>query len=130
MFEHGNAHVDGKAFGHWFIGDLSRWTHERQLVTNGFGLRQTSDVEIKWGFHPAGEKRTDWALSTPKRTLSVLVRGKFLILFRSPENRDAVIELRLAAEGDYAIWNGNSEHRWIVEEDAVILTVRWTEGVA
>jgi hypothetical protein len=130
MIEHGNAHADGAPFGHWFIGDLSRWAQKRGFTPEPGTLRQTSDVEIKWGFHPTGEQRVDWAACGSKRTLSVLVRGRFLLRFRSPDSRETVTELRLSREGDYAIWGTSTEHTWIVEEDAVILTVRWTEATA
>jgi hypothetical protein len=130
MFEHGNAHADGAPFGHWFVGDVERWAQQRREANPSQGLRQAADIEIKWGFHPKGEQREDWAGCSTKRTLSALVRGRFLIRFRSPDDRPNVKELRLLKEGDYAIWDARAEHIWIAEEDAVILTVRWTEASA
>jgi hypothetical protein len=122
--------VDGSDFGHWFVGDLKGWAAQRQADPASPGLRQTSDVEIKWGLHLKGEQRNAWADCSNKRTLSLLVRGRFLLRFRSPQARHQVSELRLLKEGDYAIWSTDVEHIWEVEEDAVILTVRWSEATS
>src|SRR5688572_13731594 len=123
----GNAMTDGLPFQSWFIGDLEMWAGRSAptLPVSDFGLRQSRIVEIKWGEHRAGDRRTDWAACSDKISLSVLLRGKFLLRFRSPEDRDAVVERRLACEGDYAIWGIDVEHTWVVEEDSVVLTVRW-----
>ena len=60
--------------------------------------------------------------------MSLLVRGRFLLRFRSPQFRDKVTEQRLVREGDYAIWDTDVEHTWVVEEDSVIFTIRWKES--
>jgi hypothetical protein len=121
----GNAGLDGRDFGYWFLGDLQRWAG--RLDAPDFGLRQSSAVEMKWGMHRKGETRASWAACSEKRTLSLLASGKFLIQFRSPDARERVQETRLQQPGDYAVWGTDLEHSWIVEEEAVILTVRWHE---
>jgi len=90
-------------------------------------LRQSQVVEMKWGMHRAGETRAEWAPCSDKQTMSLLVRGKFLLRFRAPEQLTLIVERRLEREGDYAVWGTSVEHTWLVEEDAVIFTVRWCE---
>ena len=129
MIERGNAHADGAAFGHWFIGNFAEWARTNPAAAGIRGLRQATSVEIKWGFHPAGESRIDWAPCSDKQTLSLLVHGEIVLRFRPPGDRQAVTEIRLEREGDYALWGPETEHTWIIEQDAVILTVRWRETV-
>jgi hypothetical protein len=38
-----------------------------------------------------------------------------------------VKEQRLTEGGDYAVWGADVEHTWLVEQDAIVLTVRWQE---
>jgi hypothetical protein len=45
-----------------------------------------------------------------------------------PANRSEITEQLLAREGDYAIWGTETEHTWVVLEEAVIFTVRWKEN--
>jgi hypothetical protein len=128
----GNASVDGLPFQSWFVGNLEKWAANRNTPLPGrpFDLNQSSAVEIKWAEHRAGEMRPDWAECSDKRSISILVRGKFLLRFRSPENPGETVERRLEHEGDYAIWGTNAEHTWVVEEDSVVVTVRWREREA
>ena len=125
----GNALVDGQPFNSWFVGDLKKWVVAKTSgrPASSFNLRQSQIVEMKWGEHRAGEERTGWALCSDKRTISILVRGKFLLRFRSPTDREQIIDQWLEREGDYAIWGNDVEHTWLVEEDSVILTVRWRD---
>jgi hypothetical protein len=125
----GNANDDGMPFNSWFLGDLENWRTDTSAPSPKpqFGLRQSRVVEIKWGAHGAGDVRREWASCSDRITLSLLVRGQFLLRFRSPGSREKIIERRLEREGDYAIWGTGTEHTWVVEEDAVVLTVRWRE---
>ncbi len=130
LFSKGNAANDGAPFNFWFIGDLTSWAKRDSAAVQqqrDFGLRQSASVEMKWGLHRGGEQRADWAACSDRKTISLLVRGKFLVRFRSPEDRGHIIEQRLECEGDYAVWGSDSEHTWIAEEDSVIFTVRWQE---
>ena len=128
QFSRGNARADGSPFNAWFIGDLEKWAKRPSPVEPNFGLRQARLVEMKWGEHRAGETRIDWAPSSEKTTMSLLVRGRFLLRFRLPDNRDEISDVRLEEEGDYALWGTKVEHTWVVEEDAIIMTVRWVEN--
>ena len=126
----GNAAGDGAPFRFWFVGDMERWAAKQSGVRKRpeFGHRQSSAVEMKWGVHQAGEEREAWAPCSEQTTMSLLVRGKFLLRFRSPGARGQVTEQRLEREGDYAIWGPDMEHTWVVEEEGVIFTVRWKES--
>lgn len=123
----GNAATQNASFKSWFIGPLQKWAGGQKDEGNLFGLRESAIVEMKWGIHSAGETRADWAPCSEQRTISLLVRGRFLLRFRSLQDRSRIIEQRLLCEGDYAIWGTDVEHTWAVEEDSIIMTVRWRE---
>ena len=109
-FAHGNASVDGHGRGGWYLGHMVPGGEE--------ALRSSSQVEVKWGVHAAGSPRKGWVANTEATTLSVLVRGRFRILF--PE-----ADVLLEREGDYALWPPGLPHHWVAEDDSVVLTVRW-----
>ena len=58
---------------------------------------RSDDVELKWFTHPAGDARPECAPGNPVRTLNVLMRGRFVLLF--PDQ-----EVTLANEGDYVLF--------------------------
>jgi hypothetical protein len=125
----GNAARDGAPFDFWFVGDVQKWTQALSDpdAAKPAGLRQSHVLEIKWGAHEAGAQRSDWAPCARTMTMSLLVRGRFLLRFRTAAAREEIVEHRLEREGDYVIWGTDVEHTWIVEEDSLILTVRWRE---
>lgn len=115
----GNAAADGAQFRQWFVGDLSAWSGGG---AEGFGPRDTRQLSMKWGVHPAGEERPGgWAAGDELSTLSVLVSGRFWLQFG-----DAT-EVRLERPGDYALWEPGVRHVWTAMEDSVVFTVRWKE---
>ena len=83
----GNAGTDGAAYRGWFVGHFI-----------GSGAAATSDVEVKWGVHSAGEARSAWAVSRRATSLSLLVRGAIRLFF------DGGRETLLSQPGDYALW--------------------------
>jgi hypothetical protein len=120
----GNATTDSAPFRGWFVGDLTRWAAS-SVTPPGFGLRDTTVLEVKWGLHPAGQPRPEgWAPVAPTIGLSVLVSGEFAVSFRAPgelEEQEAV----LREQGDYVMWDWNTEHTWRAIRDSIVLTVRW-----
>ncbi|MFD6418411.1 signal peptidase I [Streptomyces sp. NPDC060194] len=80
--------------------------------------RHSEDVEIKWGVHPPGDERAEWARGEVRTALLVLISGRFRMMF--PE-RDVV----LSEQGDYVVWGKGVDHSWRAEEESVVLTVRW-----
>lgn len=105
----GNSKTDGANRWGWFIG---------HFITPDTDPRSTSDLEIKWGTHKAGEGRSEWAMNAEATTLSILISGRFQIQF--PDR-----EVVLSNEGDYVLWCPGVPHTWLAQEDSTILSVRW-----
>jgi len=104
----GNAATDGLEHRGWIVG---------AFMDSG-DLRMTEDVEIKWGTHPAGDKRANWEYDEKRTTVLILVSGRFRI--------DLSVDSHvLARQGDYAMWGPGVGHSWEAEEDSVVITVRW-----
>jgi quercetin dioxygenase-like cupin family protein len=105
----GNAHVDGASRWGWFVG---------HFITPNTNPRSTTDVEVKWTVHKAGDVRKDWAMNTEATTLSILIQGRFRLEFLDQK-------VVLSSEGDYVIWSPGVSHCWCAELESTILTVRW-----
>ena len=105
----GNAAVDGAAHRGWLVGHFAG--------APGAPTR-TEAVEVKWGVHPAGDRRAVAAVNATATTLSILVRGRFRLRF---PDRVVVLE----REGDYALWEPGVAHDWLAQEESVVVTVRW-----
>ncbi|MBC6435384.1 signal peptidase I [Nostoc sp. HG1] len=103
----GNAIADGVNQHGWFIGHF--------IDENS--ARCTSEVEVKWGVHTAGDQRSQWSINHTATTLSILVHGRFRLYF--PDH-----EILLAHEGDYALWLPEVAHNWVAEADSAVITVR------
>ncbi|MGC3862744.1 signal peptidase I [Micromonospora chersina] len=104
----GNAAVDGATDAGWLLG------HFKPLGD----VRHSTEVEVKWGVHPAGETRSQWATGERRTALLVLISGAFRI-----ELRDRTVVLR--DPGDYVVWGRGVDHSWYAERESVVLTVRW-----
>ncbi|WP_131739295.1 signal peptidase I [Actinomadura roseirufa] len=81
-------------------------------------LRNSAEVEIKWGVHPKGDTRARWTRGDQRTALLILVSGRFRMEF---PGRDVV----LAEQGDYVVWGRGVDHSWHAEEESVTITVRW-----
>ena len=104
----GNAAEVATATRGWFLGHFIE-----------AGRRQHSEeLELKWFTHARGETRSDWSPASPVRTLNLLVRGRFVLLF--PDR-----EVCLAREGDFVLFGPGVPHSYRSEEESVVLTVRW-----
>ena len=120
----GKADEDGASFHHWFVGDLSAWSGKPFG-----GPRDTRQVSIKWGVHPAGELRPGgWAEGDDSVTLSVLISGEFVLSFET--DTGGIQDVRLSRPGDYALWTPGVRHTWRAVSQCVVLTVRWREPAA
>jgi quercetin dioxygenase-like cupin family protein len=82
------------------------------------GVRSTKDVEVKWGVHPAGDKRPEWTSDEKRTTLLLLVQGAFRV---DLTEGSAV----LSRQGDYAVWGPGIDHSWEALADSTVITVRW-----
>jgi len=109
----GNAAADTQATGGWFIG---------HFISDDL-LRKTSDVEVKWGVHPKGQKNQGgFVANKAATTMSVLITGRFRLWFRQD---DRIEQVDLSTPGKYAVWGPGVPHDWQAMADSVVLTVRW-----
>src|SRR5260370_7335491 len=97
-FYFGNAVVDQVRDSGWFVG---------QFVPAELGLRHQTDVEVKWGIHPDGEKRPQPWASGHGTTISVLIRGSLRVTFHVGETPQIVT---LQKEQDYIIFVPDTLH--------------------
>lgn len=131
--EFGNAAtLDTNGTG-WFVG-FSDWAKEK--LSGGPNLRYlpketgAREICLKWLFHPKGDPRG--AVKPPSfgRTLSILVSetGCFRLQFsRQPDFPAADrVEYTLEKHGQFVVWGEHLYHRWLVDSDCTILTLRWT----
>lgn len=114
-WHHSHAAIDGQHTRGWFVG---------HFIDLDAGVRHTADVELKWGVHPAGETRTEWAADPARTTLSVLVSGHFSV-YLDDGTTEAPANAELTRQGDYVIFGPGINHTWRAHADTVILTVRW-----
>jgi hypothetical protein len=109
----GNAKADQVGDSGWFIG---------QFIPAELGLRRQTEVELKWGIHPDGERRAQpWAHQNGA-TISLLIEGSFKLTFHLGESRQEVI---LRTKGDYVIFGPEVVHFWEAIGDTIVLSVRF-----
>lgn len=106
----GNAAADGAAHRGWFVGHFLEYARH--------GPRATSAVEIKWGTHPAGDARAEWAPGDERSTLTGLVSGRFRVDIPGEQ-------VVMADPGDYVIFGPGVAHSWEALANSVVITVRW-----
>ena len=105
----GNAVDAGKDTRGWLLG---------HFMPGADNPLRTRDVELKWYTHARGETREQWAPPNDVRTLNVLIRGRFVLLF--PDR-----EVALEKEGDFVLFGPGVAHSFRSEEESLVLTVRW-----
>jgi len=104
----GNAAEDGGGNRGWLLGHFMPPED----------VRSTKDVEVKWGVHPAGDRRTEWTNDDQRTTVALLVEGHFRINLTEGS-------VTMARRGDYAMWGPGIDHSWEAISDSVVITVRW-----
>jgi len=110
----GNAVQDSQDTRGWLVG---------HFIDQAEGVRRSSDVEIKWGVHPAGDKREQWADADHRTTLVILVSGHFVVHLE--DGRADFTE-----PGDYVMWGPGTDHSWEALTDSVVMTVRWPSAIS
>lgn len=105
----GNAAEDGQATRGWLVG---------HFIDPSEGVRSSKDVEVKWGIHPAGDKRPEWTADDQRTTLVLLIEGHFRV-----DVNDGSKTMERA--GDYIMWGPGVDHSWEALADSVVMTVRW-----
>lgn len=106
----GNAGDDATTNRGWILGHFIDPAHG--------AVRSTTDLEVKWGIHPAGDHRPAWTTGEDRTTLLILIEGRW----RLELTTGTVI---LSRRGDYVVWGPGIDHSWHAEEDSIVMTVRW-----
>ena len=112
-FYFGNAKADQVRGSGWFVG---------QFVPAELGLRHQTDVELKWGIHPDGEKRPQPWANRNGTTISVLIQGCLRVTFHGDGKYE---EVTLQTKGDYVAFGPEVVHSWEVVGDTIVLSVRF-----
>ena len=109
----GNAEVDQVRGSGWFVG---------QFVSADLGLRRQTDLEVKWGVHPDGDKRpAPWA-NRNGTTLSVLVEGQLRVTFHVDGTET---DVTMKTKGDYVMFGPDVVHSWEATGHTIVLSVRF-----
>jgi hypothetical protein len=112
-FYFGNANADQVRSSGWFIG---------QFVAPELGLRHQTDVEVKWGVHPDGDRRLSPEANGNGTTISVLVVGVLRVTFHVDGTQQ---EVMLQKRGDYVVFGPDVVHSWEATGDTIVLSVRF-----
>jgi hypothetical protein len=113
QFYFGNAKVDQIRGSGWFVG---------QFVPPEMGLRHQTDVELKWGIHPDGDKRPQPWANKNGTTISVLIEGRLRVTFHIDGTEQEVL---LQTRGDYAVFGPEVVHSWEAFGETIVLSVRF-----
>ena len=105
----GNAIDASKDTRGWFLG---------YFMPDEDNPLRTSDLELKWYTHTKGETRDTWAPANSVKTLNILIRGHFVLLFPNQE-------IALEKEGDFVLFGPGTPHSFRSVEESLVLTVRW-----
>ena len=112
-FYFGNASLDQVRGTGWFVG---------QFVPAELGLRHQTDVELKWGIHKDGEKRSHPWANGNATTISVLIDGLLHVTFHQ-DGTSRVVTLR--EPGDYIAFGPEMVHSWEAVGETIVLSVRF-----
>lgn len=100
----------------WFVGSF---------LNESAGACRTSDLEVKWGAHAAGDCRTEVSPPALTASLAILITGRFELGFphSSPDR------VTLQRRGDFVLFEPGVAHTWHALEESVTLTVRWRPAI-
>jgi hypothetical protein len=108
-FKIGNVGDDAPGHRGWVVG---------HFIEDATDPRRSSQVEIKWGVHGAGDGQDEWSMNLEATSVSILISGRDLISFPGHD-------VELSRQGDYVLWRPGIPHRWRALADSVVLTIRW-----
>jgi hypothetical protein len=84
---------------------------------------------MKWMHHRKGDPLGTGKPVSEGRTMSILVSeaGRFRVQFSDDPHfsEDTLVEHVLQRHGQFSAWGAGLYHRWFVDEDCTILTLRW-----
>ena len=124
------AMVDTQGTG-WFLG-YSEWVRDKNISSALRYMPQnlrSRGLCMKWMIHRKGDHLGGDKPLSEGRTLSIMVSesGRFRIQFARQPNfpEHHVVEHVLRKPGHFSVWGAGIYHRWFVDEDCTILTLRW-----
>lgn len=78
-------------------------------------------VEVKWARHKKGEEMKGFRSEKSSKTLTILIEGKFKVIFDGGEEVSM-----LAKQGDFELYDASTvEHVGIALEDSLLLVIRF-----
>ena len=86
------------------------------------GFRHQTELELKWGVHPDGEKRSHPWANQNGTTISVLIEGSLRVTFHIDGTTK---EVTLRTKGDYLAFGPEVVHSWEAIGDTIVLSVRF-----
>ena len=113
----GNAKEDQVRGSGWFVG---------QFVPPELGLRHQKDVEVKWGVHTDGDKRSHPWAAKGGTTISILIEGRLRVTFQVDGTEQ---EVMLQTRGDYVAFGPEVVHSWEALGDTLVVSVRFPSVV-
>jgi hypothetical protein len=109
----GNAAMDQVRNSGWFLG---------QFVPAEQGPRHQNAVELKWGVHPDGHKRSRPGANGNATTVSILIQGTLKVELHVGSAPQPVT---LREQGDYLIFGADVVHSWEAVGHTIVLSVRF-----
>jgi hypothetical protein len=108
----GNVAADQMRGTGWFVGQFAP-----------DGLRRLTDIELKWGLHPDGERRPRGPEAiTGATTVSILIRGTLqMVFYKGGIERPVTLQ----REGDYVIFGPDVVHSWEAIGETLVVSVRF-----
>jgi len=106
----GNYNTDENSTKGWILG---------HFMPEGTSFK-TQNVKVKWGKHKKGESKIGVGTNDTASSLAILLQGKFRYSFPDEDK-----EITLEKPGAYVFYESGTAHSWYVEEDCLIITIRW-----
>jgi hypothetical protein len=117
----------------WFLG-YSDWV--KPSATGMTALRhmpkdlRSHTLCMKWMHHRKGDPLGTDKPRSEGRAMSIMVsaHGHFRLQFSEDPQFPpaATVEHVMRGHGQFSVWGAGIYHRWYVDEDCTILTLRWT----
>jgi len=91
------------------LGHYRGWLIGHFIDPSRGEMRKTTDLEVKWGIHPADDKQAAWTEGEERSTLVILVSGKFHVDLSvktpaDPQPEWSMTSVALERQGDYLTW--------------------------
>ena len=84
----------------------------------------TKEFEIKFGNHKKGDRKKTIGCNKKAKTITVLIKGKFLINFHR-KNKKIFKRVLLKRRGEFVFYEPKMAHSWQALEKSLTLAIRW-----